>query len=113
MKRSELEQMIREELQEGFMDNFKQGYRRGRERGLKRRGFIKDKKSPGDVLDLPGGSDKNELTGKTYAELAQIWTDNSGEVDHRGRPVEISAAGKKTVLPLDSLAQKLKAMRKV
>lgn len=110
---SELEKIIREEVREGFMDNFKQGRQRGKMRGLKRRGLVKDKKSPGDVLDLPGGSDKNDLTGKTYAELTQIWTDNGGEVDHRGRPVEISAAGKKTVLPLDSLAQKLKAMRKV
>ena len=117
MKRSELEQMIREELEEGFMSSFRKGKARGKYRGLKRRGMIKDPLTPVDVLDIPGGSDKDELTGKTYSELAAIWKANNGELDHRGRPVETSTDPEfgetKRVLPLGSLGQKLRAMRKV
>ena len=68
MKRSELEQMIREELEEGFMSSFRKGKARGKHRGLKRRGLIKDPLTPGDVLDIPGGSDKDELTWQRYGK---------------------------------------------
>jgi len=127
MKKSQLEMLVREALEEGFFwDKLVPSlvpnpeiYRKHREQALIDRGF---KRAPlRDPLALPGGEEIDKDTGKTYAELTAIWKANGGELDYRGRPKEIVyyididgiRKEREQSIPIGSLSQKLRAARKV
>jgi|15BtaG_2_1085339.scaffolds.fasta_scaffold00080_14 hypothetical protein len=114
MKKEELESMIKEELrlflQEGFMDRA----RKTRLKVLRKRGLAPPATDAPSSHGVPGASEKDEETGKTYTELIKIWRATGNEIDYRGRPVSVSSDGKnKNVLSIGELSQLLRGAGKV
>ena len=115
MKKSDLENMIKEvAIQEGFWDRvLSKRANQARLKVLKKKGLVKSSPDP-DISKVPGGSEKDKKTGKTYKELIQVWKDNGGDVDYRGRPVvEVPDKESKKVLNIEELSQFLRGAGKV
>ena len=115
MKKSELENLIREQaIEEGFWDKvLSKRANQARNKVLKKKGLVKSTPDP-DVSKIPGGSEVDKKTGKTYAELVKIWVDTGNATDYRGRAVaEIPTKKTKKILSIEELSQLLTGAGKV